>query len=116
MSLRVPGQPCSKGYQPELRVSLGDGGALREWMCLQVRPLVGWWGEGGSAGSVLEDAASSDECHRSTLTLVHSPARTVSTLPSCTSTLTLVHSPACTVNTCSDACLSVLLHLILVTP
>ncbi|XP_063606772.1 sodium- and chloride-dependent glycine transporter 2-like isoform X2 [Penaeus indicus] len=43
---------------------------------IQVRPLVGWWGEGGSAGSVLEDTASSDECHRSTLTLVHSPART----------------------------------------
>lgn len=45
---------------------------------IQVRPLVGWWGEGGSAGSVLEDTASSDECHRSTLTLVHSPARTLS--------------------------------------
>ncbi|XP_050734971.1 sodium- and chloride-dependent glycine transporter 2-like isoform X2 [Eriocheir sinensis] len=46
---------------------------------MQVRPLVGWWGgEGGSAGSVLEDAASSDDCHRSTLTLVHSPARTLS--------------------------------------
>ncbi|KAG0723320.1 Sodium-dependent dopamine transporter [Chionoecetes opilio] len=44
---------------------------------MQVRPLVGWWGgESGSAGSVLEDAASSDDCHRSTLTLVHSPART----------------------------------------
>ncbi|XP_037796044.1 flocculation protein FLO11-like, partial [Penaeus monodon] len=43
---------------------------------IQVRPLVGWWGEGGSAGSVLEDTASSDDCHRSTLTLVHSPART----------------------------------------
>ncbi|KAK8395343.1 hypothetical protein O3P69_006192 [Scylla paramamosain] len=44
---------------------------------MQVRPLVGWWGgESGSAGSVLEDTASSDDCHRSTLTLVHSPART----------------------------------------
>ncbi|XP_066988017.1 uncharacterized protein [Macrobrachium rosenbergii] len=45
---------------------------------IQVRPLVGWWGEGGSAGSVLEETASSDDCHRSTLTLVHSPARTLS--------------------------------------
>ncbi|KAK7067046.1 hypothetical protein SK128_015087 [Halocaridina rubra] len=43
---------------------------------IQVRPLVGWWGEGGNSGSVLEDTASSDDCHRSTLTLVNSPART----------------------------------------
>ncbi|KAK3867554.1 hypothetical protein Pcinc_027010, partial [Petrolisthes cinctipes] len=54
---------------------------------IQVRPLVGWAGGGGGGGgvggvsvgegsSVVEDAASSDDCHRSTLTLVHSPART----------------------------------------
>ncbi|XP_069166709.1 uncharacterized protein [Procambarus clarkii] len=44
---------------------------------IQVRPLVGWWGEAScSGGSVVEDPASSDDCHRSTLTLVHSPART----------------------------------------
>ncbi|CAL4241096.1 unnamed protein product, partial [Meganyctiphanes norvegica] len=46
----------------------------------QVRPLVGWWNstENGSAGSVLEDTASSDDCHRSTLTLVHNPSKTLS--------------------------------------
>ncbi|XP_069955692.1 sodium- and chloride-dependent glycine transporter 2 isoform X3 [Cherax quadricarinatus] len=44
---------------------------------IQVRPLVGWWTEPSYSGaSVVEDTASSDECHRSTLTLVHSPART----------------------------------------